>query len=70
MDFKTLTTYGKGYMVIINCDRTKEKWEVQNLCGFQKANATTKIVFFHCHSQNYSLLIDVKVTNNVGGPNC
>ncbi len=25
-------------MVITNCDRTEEKWEVQNLYGFQNTN--------------------------------
>jgi hypothetical protein len=58
-------------MVITNCGRIEEKWEAQNLCGFfKKLNAATKKIFFHYHSQNYSLLIDVKVTNNVGGPSC
>jgi len=29
-------------MAIINCDSTKAKWEVHNLCGLQKAEFNNK----------------------------
>ncbi len=32
----------KGYMATTNCGNTKEKKEIQNLCGFQKIECSNK----------------------------